>query len=60
MVPNATVIAANAASGAESKTATTATGNYRLPSLPAGVYTLTVAVTGLENLVCTLGASPPG
>ena len=36
VIPGATVIATNAGTGAESKTTTTGTGNYTLPSLPAG------------------------
>ncbi len=39
VIPGASVIATNTASGAESKTITTGTGNYTLPSLPAGIYT---------------------
>ena len=40
MVPNAPVIAINTATGAESRTVTTGTGNYTIPSLPAGAYKL--------------------
>ena len=46
VVPNATVIARNAGTGAESKTTTTSTGNYTIPSLIAGNYILTVEVKG--------------
>jgi hypothetical protein len=49
MVPNATVIATNIESGAEFKTVTTGTGNYTIPSLPAGKYRLTVEVAGFKK-----------
>src|SRR5580704_6509801 len=51
VVPNAAVIAKNAGSGSESKTTTTATGNYTIPSLPAGIYTLSVEVAGFKKFV---------
>jgi hypothetical protein len=51
VVSNATVIATNIASGAEAKTTTTTTGNYTLPNLPAGIYKLTVEVTGFKKVV---------
>jgi hypothetical protein len=51
VVPNASVIATNVGSGAESKTTTTATGNYTIPSLTAGMYTLTVQVTGFKKFI---------
>ena len=51
VVPNASVIATNKASGSESKTTTTGTGNYTIPSLPAGIYTLSVEVAGFKKFV---------
>ena len=36
-VPSASVIATNVGTGAESKTSTTGTGNYTIPSLTAGI-----------------------
>ena len=51
VVPNAAITATNAASGAESKTTSTGTGNYTLPSLPAGIYTLSVEVPGFKKFV---------
>jgi hypothetical protein len=51
VVPNASVIATNTASGSESKTTTTGTGNYTIPSLPAGIYTLSVEVAGFKKFV---------
>ncbi|MES1256789.1 MAG: carboxypeptidase-like regulatory domain-containing protein, partial [Acidobacteriota bacterium] len=50
-VPNATVIARNTETAAESKTASTGTGNYTIPSLPAGRYTLTLEVPGFKKFV---------
>ena len=49
MVPYATVIATNIESGAEFRTVTTGTGNYTIPSLPAGKYRLTVEVAGFKK-----------
>jgi hypothetical protein len=49
VVPNATIIATNTESGAEFRTATTGTGNYTIPSLPAGRYRLTVEVAGFKK-----------
>jgi hypothetical protein len=51
VIPGATVIATNAGTGAESRTASTGTGNFTLPSLSAGVYTLTVEVKGFKKYV---------
>jgi len=45
------VIAKNSDTGAESKTLTSATGNYTLPSLPAGRYSLIVEVPGFKKFV---------
>ena len=51
VIPNATVVATNAGSGAQSKTTTTGTGNYTIPSLTAGIYTLSVEVQGFKKFV---------
>src|ERR1700722_5016490 len=51
VVPGASVIATNPSSGDQFKTVTTDTGNYTLPSLPAGIYTLTVEVKGFKRFV---------
>jgi hypothetical protein len=48
-VPNATVVAANIETGAEFKTVTTETGNYAIPSLPAGRYRVTVEAPGFKK-----------
>ena len=41
-IPGATVILSNAATGAKWQSVTTETGNYTIPALPAGTYTLSV------------------
>ncbi|MDE3195763.1 MAG: TonB-dependent receptor [Acidobacteriota bacterium] len=51
VIPNATVVAINTANGAQFKTTTTATGNYTIPSLPVGRYSLSVEVTGFRKFV---------
>ena len=48
VVPNASVVASNA-SGVEFKTVSTGTGNYTIPSLPAGIYKLTVDAAGFKK-----------
>src|SRR5438128_6822185 len=50
IVPNAVVIATNTATGAISRTVTTATGNYTLASLPAGSYDLSVEAPGFKKI----------
>ncbi len=49
VIPNADVTAVNPATGVEIKTQTTDTGNYTIPSVPAGVYNLIVQVTGFRR-----------
>ena len=51
VVPNAPVIATNKGSGEQSKTVSTGTGNYTIPSLPAGLYTLSVEVPGFKKFI---------
>src|SRR5690349_19887478 len=51
VIPNAIVVASNNGSGSESRTATTDTGNYTIPSLPVGTYTLSVEVLGFKKFV---------
>ncbi len=51
VVPGATVVAKNTGSATESRTTTTGTGNYTLPALPAGMYTLTVEMKGFKKFV---------
>jgi len=53
VVPNANVVATNLDSGAQSKTETSATGNYTLASLPPGHYELSVEVPGFKKFTQT-------
>src|SRR6266576_3512936 len=49
VVPGAVIVARNSESGSVYQTVTTQTGNYTLPSLPAGVYDVSVEVTGFKK-----------
>ena len=49
LIPNASVIAVNPANGVELRTQTTDTGNYTIPSVPAGTYNVTVEVAGFKK-----------
>src|SRR5947207_1915669 len=51
MVPGASVVAKNTENGAISQTTTTATGNFTLPALPAGVYEVTVEAAGFKKYI---------
>jgi hypothetical protein len=49
LIPNVAVTAINTATGVELKTQTTETGNYTIPSVPAGTYNIVVEVTGFRK-----------
>ncbi len=51
MVPAAKVVATRADTGAVYETVTTNTGNYTLPSLPVGVYSVSVEAAGFTKYV---------
>jgi hypothetical protein len=51
VVPNATVVVSNAATGTQFRATTTGTGNYTIPSLPSGNYTINVDVPGFKKFV---------
>src|ERR1017187_5502190 len=51
VVPNATVAVSNAATGTQFRATTTGTGNYTIPSLPSGTYTINVDVAGFKKFV---------
>ena len=51
VVPSAPVIAKNTETGAQYQTVTTATGNFTLPSLPSGIYDLSVTAAGFLGFV---------
>lgn len=49
-VPNARVVATNTDTGSHSETTTTTTGDYTIPSLPAGTYHLTIDAPGFKTM----------
>ncbi len=49
VVPNASVVATSTDTGATFKTVTTGTGNYTIPSLPAGQYSVSVEAAGFKK-----------
>jgi hypothetical protein len=49
MIPNVTVTATEVATGVKTTTVSNQTGEYTLPFLKAGTYTLTVQVPGFKN-----------
>ena len=51
VIPSASVQLTSAQTGAQYDTVTTATGNYTLPSLPAGPYNLSVTVPGFKKFI---------
>src|SRR5438309_3500110 len=51
VVPNATIAATNSETGGRFETASTATGNYTLVQLPAGVYNLEVVSPGFSRFL---------
>src|SRR5467141_5041150 len=52
-VPNARVVATNQATSVESATQTDTAGAYLFPSLPIGIYRLTVSGTNFQTAVVT-------
>src|SRR3989475_11777100 len=50
-IPEASVTATKVATGAATKTTTDGAGNYSIPSLPPGIYKLTVEKTGFKATV---------
>ncbi|MCW5982775.1 MAG: carboxypeptidase regulatory-like domain-containing protein [Bryobacteraceae bacterium] len=60
VIPGATVVATNTATGVESRTTSTSAGAYTLPYLPAGTYTIRVTSPGFrtanqENVILRVG-----
>ncbi len=53
MVPNAPVEAKNTQTGAVYQAASSTTGNYTLPQLPAGIYQISVSMQGFKQYVRT-------
>jgi hypothetical protein len=50
-IPGARVTITNTATGTQSSTVTTGAGNYTVPQVPAGVYSVTVVASGFNTLV---------
>jgi hypothetical protein len=48
-IPNANIVGKNDATGVETTTKTTATGEYHLANLPPGTYTITVTAPGFTK-----------
>ena len=59
LIPAAKVVATRADTGAVYQTVTTNTGNYTLPSLPVGVYSLSVEAPGSRNTFRTVSPLRP-
>jgi hypothetical protein len=53
VIPAANVVARNAATGLERKTTTSESGNYIIPMLPIGQYTVTVDSAGFRTSTIT-------
>ncbi len=53
VVPNAPIVVKNSETGATYQIASTTTGNYTLPGLPAGTYELNVTVSGFKTYTRT-------
>jgi hypothetical protein len=53
VIPNAQVVATNQDTNLRRTTTTDATGNYRIPFLPAGIYRVAVEAPGLQHQMIT-------
>ncbi|MEJ7607111.1 MAG: carboxypeptidase-like regulatory domain-containing protein [Bryobacteraceae bacterium] len=51
LIPGAAIVLENAATGVRFTSATTDTGNYTIPSVPAGTYALSVEQSGFRKHV---------
>lgn len=49
VIPGATVVVTNVATGLENRTSTTSAGAYTLPYLPSGTYTIRVSAPGFRT-----------
>ena len=49
VIPGASVTAKNQATGAESRTVSSSTGNYVIPNLPVGSYQISVSQSGFKS-----------
>src|SRR5687767_15976669 len=53
VMPGVSVVATNLATNQELRTESTETGNYTIPAIPAGIYSLTVEQPGFRKFVQT-------
>jgi hypothetical protein len=53
LIPKAEVVIKNNATGSEYKLKTSDEGTYVVPSLPVGMYTVTVSASGFKQTVVT-------
>jgi len=53
LIPNAKIVATSTATGVQFNTESTATGNFTIPSMPAGNYDLSVEVAGFRRYTQT-------
>ena len=51
VIPGASVLATNTENGSQFETVTTATGNYTIAGMPAGMYNLTVTSDGFNRFI---------
>jgi hypothetical protein len=49
VIPNADIVATNTATGTRVETKSSGSGNYSLPNLPIGAYSITVTVSGFKT-----------
>src|SRR5687768_14233 len=53
LIPGAKVTAENPGTGVQFNTVSTSTGNYTIPSVPAGVYNITIEHSGFRKYIQT-------
>jgi hypothetical protein len=53
VIPTATIVAKNVATGLERRTAANESGDYSIPMLPIGQYTVTAESTGFKTSTVT-------
>ena len=53
VVPGASVVAKNPRTGTTFETVSSSNGNFTIPSVPTGVYQVTVSLSGFKNFVLT-------
>ena len=59
VLPGVTVVAASNGTGTRFEAVTTATGTFAIPSLSAGVYTITVSLPGFKKASAFSGTRLP-